>query len=49
MVRTRRPTMVSPSTSHTILCPILKGITFRTSSGMVICHLEVMVEVPPAI
>jgi hypothetical protein len=42
--RMRRPTSLSPSTSQTIRWPILSGISFRTSSGMVTCHLEVIVD-----
>src|SRR5271165_1453337 len=44
MERTRCPTILSPWTSQTIRCPTLKGSSLRTSSGMVICHLDVIVD-----
>jgi hypothetical protein len=45
MERMRRPISLSSSTSHAIRWPTLSGISFRTSSGMVTCHLEVIVDI----
>jgi hypothetical protein len=43
--RTRRPTSLPPSTSQAMRWPTLSGIFFRTPSGMVTCHLEVIVDI----